>query len=76
MNKPFLLIVGNDYYPARSTGDWIGCYSSYEEAKSKIIIFGNDEWWYGKLNEPNSKNHNDEFNWYDIIDLRQWCEKE
>jgi hypothetical protein len=75
MNKPFLLMVGNDYYPARGTGDWIGCYSSVEVAKSKIII-SEDKWCPVKLNEPNSKYHNDEFNWYDIIDLRQWSENE
>ncbi len=65
-------MVGTDHNYRQ---EWIGCYSSDEEAKSKIII-SDDKWCPVKLNESNSKYHNDEFNWYDIIDLRQWCENE
>jgi|LakMenEpi05Aug10_1017310.scaffolds.fasta_scaffold07305_2 hypothetical protein len=35
MNKPYLLIAG-DYYPSGDTGDWIGCFSTYEEAKEQV----------------------------------------
>jgi hypothetical protein len=32
MKKPFLLIAGWDYYPYAGTGDWQGCYETYEDA--------------------------------------------
>jgi hypothetical protein len=38
MNKPYLLIAWHNYYPQSGTSDWIGCYSSYEEARSKVTI--------------------------------------
>ena len=33
--KPYLLIVGDTYYPESGTGDWIGCYKTEEEAKEE-----------------------------------------
>jgi hypothetical protein len=38
MNKPYLLIAG-DYYPSGDTGDWIGCFSTYEEAKEQESLW-------------------------------------
>ena len=32
MNKPYLLIAGENFYPSDGTGDWVGCFSTYEEA--------------------------------------------
>lgn len=34
MNKPFLLIVGECYYPCSGTGDWIACFATEEAAIS------------------------------------------
>jgi len=36
MNKPYLLIAGDNYYPSADTGDWVGCFSTYEEAKAQV----------------------------------------
>ena len=33
MDKPYLLIVNEHYYPSNGTGDWKGCYTTYEEAE-------------------------------------------
>jgi len=32
MKKYFLLIAGDDYYPANGTYDWQGCYETYDAA--------------------------------------------
>ena len=42
MNKPYLLIAGENFYPSRDTGDWIGCFSTYEEAKAQVTSMNMD----------------------------------
>lgn len=37
MKKPFLLILGCNYYPEAHTGDWKRCFETREEILSKII---------------------------------------
>lgn len=47
MKKPYLLIVGQNYYPARGTGNWVGCFETEDEAHSKLATipeYQND--WY------------------------------
>jgi len=39
MKKPFLLIMGDNFYPSEGTGDWRGTYESYEEAEADIETF-------------------------------------
>ena len=56
--KPYLLIVGDKYYPEQGTGDWIGCYKTEEEAK---------EVWDGMRDHSVYK-------WYEIVDLRDWVD--
>ena len=34
--KKFLLIAGDDYYPGAYTENWIGCFSTREEAENTI----------------------------------------
>ena len=34
--KTYLLIAGDNYYPSADTGDWVGCFSTYEEAKAQV----------------------------------------
>jgi hypothetical protein len=36
MKKPYLLIAGEKFYPSASTGDWVGCFSTYEEAEAQV----------------------------------------
>lgn len=61
MIKPYLLIVGDKYYPEQGTGDWIGCYKTEEEAK---------EVWDGMRGDH--FNYLDK--WYEIVDLRDWVD--
>ncbi len=35
INKPFLLIAGDFYYPSSGTDDWRGCFETEEEAMKK-----------------------------------------
>jgi len=37
MKKPYLLISGYDYYPSHSTGDWVCCFETEEEAYNHKI---------------------------------------
>jgi hypothetical protein len=56
MNKPFLLIAGDKYYPQRGVGDWVGCYETIEDAEKAYL-------------QHQQEIHTD---WYDIVDLRRW----
>lgn len=66
--KPFLLIAGYDYYPCVGTGDWIRCFSTEEEALSCIVT----------TSDSYSNTHtidNCSYDWYHIVDLREWMGK-
>jgi len=80
--KRFLLIAGDSEYPERGTGDWIGCFSTYEEAATKvtfvehkrIITHGKrkgQEEITGRSHQIDGRN----YDWWDIFDLREWTEK-
>lgn len=56
MEKPFLLIAGDYYYPAGGTGDWFGFYETYEEAELASKQFDR------KI----------PFDWMEIVDIRDW----
>lgn len=47
MKKPFLLIAGDKYYPSSRTGDWKGCFKTYEEAEKHLQSYeeGYYDWW-------------------------------
>ena len=66
--KKFLLIAGASYYPQSGTGDWVGCFDTYEEAEAQIKID------YSKGVERKLIN-GDEVDWYDIVDLEEWMNK-
>ena len=68
MKKPYLLIAGHQYYPSDSTGDWIECFESYENAYNSITVVKDDRC-YGSYIINGTK-----YEWYDIVDLRNWCE--
>ena len=59
--KPYLLIAGDDYYPSSRTGDWIDCYETKEEAGEK---------W-----EEISSKSKYRYDWYEIVDLRDWMNR-
>jgi len=58
MNKPFLLIAGDKYYPQYGVGDWVGCYETIEDAEKACLE-------YQKVRKPD---------WYEIVDLRGWTD--
>jgi hypothetical protein len=73
--KHYLLIAGDQYYPFSGTGDWKGCYETYEEAKEEVIAV--------TVAKYQSKRFGDEviskysirgadYDWYEIVDLRDW----
>lgn len=85
MNNPFLLIVGENYYPGAGTRDWKGRYESYEEALDQIKIINHPERFHltPKGNKKVDCHSYDsyqltdgeyEFNydWYEIVDLETW----
>jgi hypothetical protein len=80
--KKFLLIAGYSYYPDRGTGDWIGCYSSYEEANELVKFEEIDEYFLrgprkGQTKETRQKLFVNglERDWYEIVDLDEWMNK-
>jgi len=81
MNKPYLLIAGGAYYPSVDTGDWIGCFSTIEEAREQIEYIDHPQFFIrGKMKGQLKSNHitykigDMEFDWYHIEDLREWAE--
>lgn len=70
IEKPFLVIMGDDYYPCKETKDWKVTFSTLTEAQNAVRIveslatprykhyeFTGDSWHY---------------DWYQIVDLRDW----
>ncbi len=59
MNKPFLLIAGDNYHPQSGMDDWIARFDTYDEAASEITEdkFGNYVIRYIK------------YDWYEIVNL-------
>jgi hypothetical protein len=77
--KYFLLIAGDTYYPEGGTGDWIGCFQTYEEAVSKVSIVEHKRIvTSGKLKgqeEILRKSYQidgSNYDWWDVEDLEVW----
>jgi hypothetical protein len=66
--KTYLLIAGDNYYPSIGTGDWIGCFETYEEAFNQIEELPDTEYHEYKIGD-------NEYHWYDIIDLMDWMNR-
>lgn len=64
MDKPFLLIAGETYYPSSGTGDWIGTFSSYEEALATVNESKGGYYPY-LINGI-------DYDWYEIVNLEKW----
>ena len=71
--KKFLLIAGQDYYPGRKTDDWVGCYSTKEEAESHITKTSLE--YKGRTLYTYKVNDIDPVDWYEIVDLEEWMNK-
>lgn len=82
-SKYFLLIAGHRYYPGGGTEDWIDTFSTEREAytivthkdNTRVITKGKKK---GELeNTYTSYIINErEYDWYDVIDLREWINRE
>jgi hypothetical protein len=83
MNKPFLLIAGDVYYPSADTDDWVACYSTYQEAKEQVEEVHRHEYFTkGKHKGEIKSTHMSyiiknlgERDWYHIVDLCDWTER-
>ena len=80
--KKFLLIAGAGYYPDRGTGDWIGCFNTYEEAQAQVKIEEVHDYYLkgprmGEIKETHKRCiiNGHEHDWYDIVDLEEWMNK-
>ena len=85
--KTYLLIAGDNYYPSADTGDWIGCFSTYEEAKAQVEVKERHDYYTKGKNKGEIKSTHRDYivkggtygdmscDWYDIVDLRKWTEQ-
>ena len=69
MKKPFLLIAGYDHYPWSGTGDWKACYESYAEAREQVEVISKKGYSLYGIDGI------DNYDWYEIVDLREWTEE-
>jgi hypothetical protein len=71
--KKFLLITGDHYYPRSGTDNWIGCFTTREEAENAII---KEPFEYkGKTLYRYKTNDENYVDWYEIVDLEEWMNK-
>ena len=86
MRKPFLLIVGDYYYPESGTGDWIGCYATEKEAREQVEFKETHQYYSKGKNKGEIKSTHTTYvakggeydrncDWYEVIDLRDWAER-
>ena len=56
MNKPWLLIVGSNFYPQSGTKDWVKRFDTEESASDYLIDVLSSIGW----------------DWYEIVNLETW----
>ena len=74
MNKPYLLVAGDYYYPSCDTGDWIGCFSTYEEALEQVELVVSSASQFDHYNVKRGERGVRQCEWYEIVDLREWTQ--
>ena len=84
MKKPYLLIAGDKYYPSSRTGDCIGCFETYEEAKKQVEVKVTHEYYTKGKNKGEIKSTHEtyvvkggiyggrKYDWYEIVNLEEW----
>ena len=77
--KRYLLVAGDQYYPERGTGDWIGCFDTYKEAEALAVETEIKELFSIGARKGQDKStrikiiiDGSEYDWYEIIDLKEW----
>jgi hypothetical protein len=85
MNKPYLLIAGDCYYP-HDTLDWVGCFSTYEEAREQVEPITTHDYYTQGKNKGEIKSTRTTYvvkgeeygartcDWYEIVDLKRWTQ--
>ena len=75
----FLLIAGDCYYPQADTGDWIGCFPTFDAARAQVTNIDHKRTiTKGKKKGQEEVTHTShsingrEYDWFDIVDLREW----
>lgn len=75
----FLLIAGDCYYPQADTGDWIGCFPTFDAARAQVTNIDHKRTiTKGKRKGEEEVTHTShsingrEYDWFDIVDLREW----
>lgn len=81
MSKYFLLMAGDNYYPESDTKDWIGTFSTYEEARAKVsfvehkrIITHGKKKGQEEITGSSYQIDGRSYDWWEIEDLRPWIE--
>jgi hypothetical protein len=78
MKKPFLLILGFNFYPCPGSSDWKGRFDSHQEAEAAFKKIEHPEQFYttktGKIRKgvaayTSYKFEGTEYDWYEIVDL-------
>lgn len=70
MAKYFLLMAGEYHYPMADTGDWISTFETKADAEETITV---------KLTDSYNMDYiinGVKYDWYKIVDLRDWIENE
>lgn len=77
--KYFLLIAGEFYYASTHTGDWIGCFETYNEALNQVEVKKHHQYYTKGKDKGEIKNTYESYivngierDWYEIVDLREW----
>jgi len=75
----FLLIAGDCYYPQAYTGDWIGCFPTFDAARAQVTdVVHKRTITKGKRKGEEEVTHTShsingrEYDWFEIVDLREW----
>lgn len=84
MKKWFLLIAGDQYYPSFGVDDWIACFPDKESAMntvtevvhiSQVIAGRGANKRVEEVKRSTWKIGSREYDWYEIVDLRDWVSK-
>lgn len=75
----FLLIAGDTYYPEAYTGDWIGCFPTFDEARAQVtdvvhtqIITKGANKGQAQVTHTSYSIKGAKYDWFEIVDLREW----
>ena len=79
MKSPFLLVAGDQYYPERSDGDWVGFFDTYEEALTLVAEVKEDTFFSRGPRKGEVKSSKTYYkvdgrkrDWYEIINIETW----